>query len=361
MRFVVKVGSAVVAGGGELDPGAVGRVAVELADLRRRGDQPVLVSSGAVACGFRALGLDVPPQTIVDRQAAAAVGQPRLMRAWSDAFAARGVNIAQVLLTADDLEDRTRFLNARHTIDSLLARGIVPVVNENDSVSFDEIKVGDNDRLSALVASLIDADLLVLLSTVPGVLDAEGGVVPSFVRADDAFAHVHDERTETGMGGMWTKVEAAGLAAASGIPAVIAGGTEPGVIARAVAGDGVGTRFEPAERGSALRKRWIGQAARPRGAIAIDDGAARALTQNGASLLPRGVTGIEGTFAIGDAVEIRDGAGRVVARGLASYSSSEVERIKGRRSDEIEALLGYSYADEVVHRDDLVLREGADE
>ena len=361
MRIVVKVGSGVVAGGGELDPGAVGRVAVELGELRRRGDQPVLVSSGAVACGFRGLGLDAFPHAIVDRQAAAAVGQPRLMRAWGDAFAARGVTVAQVLLTADDLENRTRFLNARHTIDTLLARGIVPIVNENDSVSFDEIKVGDNDRLSALVASLIDADLLVLLSTVPGVLGADGAVVPSFARADEALAHVKDERTQMGVGGMWTKVEAAGLAAAAGIPVVIAGGAEPGVIARVVAGDGVGTRFGPAERGSALRKRWIGQAARPRGAIIVDDGAARAIAQNGASLLPKGIAGVDGLFAIGDAVEIRDAAGRVVARGLASYSSHEVERIRGRRSDEIEQVLGYSYADEVVHRDDLVLREGDDE
>lgn len=356
---MVKVGSAVVAPGGVVDPVAVGRLGDELAGLLRSGVQAVLVSSGAVASGFRALGLAGMPETIRQKQAAAAIGQPALMRMYADRLGTHGVATAQVLLTTDDFGHRERFLNAKHTLETLLAAGVLPIVNENDSVAFDEIKLGDNDRLSALVAGAVDADLLLLLSVAPGLMDlGDGSVIPTVSSIEDVRFFVDAARSSgVGTGGMATKLDAAAIATEHGIPAFLTRGpTEdvPDPIARALRGEAEGTRFEPRDRaGRRSRKSWIAHATKARGVIVVDDGAARAVRERGASLLPGGVVRVEGRFEPGAPVDIADRDGRVVARGLASYGSADIERIKGARSDAIAGILGYAYADEVVHRDDL--------
>ncbi len=358
-RIVVKVGSGVVAPGGRLDPDAVATIARELAAARARGCSVVLVSSGAVAAGFRDLGLDAMPGSIREKQAAAAVGQPRLLAAYADALRGYDLVPAQVLLTADDFDHRQRFLNARHTIETLLERGLVPIINENDSVAFDEIRLGDNDRLSALVASAIGADLLVLLSVAPGVVDrTTRNVIPEIADTDAARAHIDAATSDTGTGGMATKLDAAAIALEHAVPVVIAPGRpEAGAdpLSPVLDGEPVGTRFPVAAdtRGPGARKSWIAFSTQTRGAIIIDDGAARALRGQGASLLPKGIVGVEGRFDVGAAVEIRSEGGALVARGLSTYASHELERLRGKRSDEIEAVLGYAYAPEAVHRDDM--------
>lgn len=358
-RLVVKVGSAVVAPHGRLDPGAVQRLAADIAVVRAAsrgaGVQTVIVSSGAVACGFRAMGLSAPPRTIALKQAAAAVGQPILMRTWTEALSAQSLQVAQVLYTADDLEHRTRFFNARRTMNELLHAGVVPIVNENDTVSFDEIRLGDNDRLSALTAALVSADLLLILSSVQGLYEGgrAGRVIPSVDDVAAAVRHVRAERSSTGVGGMATKVEAAGIAASWGVPTIVAGGREPGVVTRVLAGEPLGTLFVPRPRRMASTRRWLSASARPRGTITIDEGALRAITTRGASLLPSGIVRITGTFERGAPVDIADRRGKVVARGLTNFSAEELEAIRGLRSSQIESRLGYRYADEAIHRDQM--------
>ena len=356
-RLVVKVGSAVLAPAGELLPGRVNRLSDQLAPLVAAGVGVTVVSSGAVASGFRMLGLSEPPRGIAAKQAAAAVGQPRLMAAWSAAFGHHGLACAQVLYTADDLEHRRRYLNARRTLNELLAAGVTPVVNENDTTSFDEIKLGDNDRLSALTADLVSADLLLILSTAQGLYE-EGDprrVVATVSDPAEAARHVRPEKSATGVGGMATKLASAALAAAWGIPTVVAGGAVPNVITRVLAGEPLGTLFRARRVKTGARKRWLAASARSRGCLRVDDGAARAITGRGASLLPTGVVGVDGTFERGAAVDIARADGTPFARGLVNFSSAEVEAIRGRKTRELEAALGYFYAAEVVHRDDLVL------
>jgi glutamate 5-kinase len=356
---VVKIGSAVLAPGGELDVATVHRLAGEFAREMDAGRQLVVVSSGAVASGFRLLGLPGKPRTIVQKQAAAAIGQPRLMRAYTEGFAgASGARTtSQVLLTADDMDHRARVLNARRTLQELLECGVVPIINENDSVAFDEIKLGDNDNLSALVASLVQADALVILSTVHGLLDSAGKIVGLIGKPEDALPHVQQGTSSTGTGGMVTKVTAARTAGAAGVPTVIAGGAVAGNLARVLAGEDVGTFFVPRAKAAASRKRWIGFSARARGVVTVDEGAARAIRERGASLLPPGVRAVEGEFGAGALVEIRDGRGKAVARGIAAYSSQEISRLAGVKTGAIEATLGYAYAEEIVHRDNLALLE----
>jgi glutamate 5-kinase len=368
-RIVVKIGSAVIAPNGTLDPASVRRIAADVAKALAGGTkrQVVIVSSGAVASGFRSLDLARPPKDIVRKQAAAAVGQPRLMSAWADAFASvpshparrAGVPVAQVLLTAEDIDHRARFLNARRTLEALLDAGVVPVINENDSVSYAEIKLGDNDHLSSLVASLVDADLLVILSSVNGVWAAgkKGEVVPEIRSLAEGLKLVRSDTSSVGTGGMETKIRAACRAAGLGIGVVIASGAEPRVLERLAMGEAIGTRFTaagtPAAR--AARKKWIGFSARPSGAIAVDDGALKAITTRGASLLPSGLTDVRGDFDAGDLIEIIGPGGTVFARGLSGYGSDDLARIKGRKTSEIGGILGFCYAEEAVHRDDLVL------
>ncbi|MEL7472544.1 MAG: glutamate 5-kinase [Planctomycetota bacterium] len=356
-RIVVKIGSAVVVTEGQLDRTRVDRLAAEVGALLDAGGvEVVVVSSGAVAGGASLLGLGEMPTSILDKQAAAAIGQQRLMRAWGEALAeAGGRTAAQVLLTSDDLEHRARFLNARHTLERLLEAGVVPIVNENDSVSFDEIKLGDNDRLGALVAVALDADLLVVLSSVEGLLDEGGRVVGLVEDLDAAGALVRDDRSSTGVGGMTTKLDAVRIVADSGIDAVLAPGARRGALLDAVEGRAVGTRIPARATSPNARKSWIAHSHRPKGSITIDAGAVSALRDRGASLLPKGVTGLEGAFEMGAVIEIVDAGGASIARGLASYSARDIRRIMGRRGDEIESILGYRYDDAIVHRDDLAL------
>ncbi|MBS0191309.1 MAG: glutamate 5-kinase [Phycisphaerales bacterium] len=358
-RIIVKVGSAVLAPGGELSQDAVDGLADQIAKQKRKGRQIALVSSGAVASGFRQLGLETPPKSIRLKQAAAAIGQQRLMAAWAQGFAKSRNQVAQVLLTAEDFDHRSRFLNARHTLETLLEHGVVPVINENDSVSFDEIKLGDNDRLSALAASMLRADLLVMLSSAPGLL-AGRQVVPVVENLRSAREHVRPDKSGVGTGGMTTKLDAAEVALRVGIPAVIAPGNLDGVLGRLLEGESVGTLFQGRKRGSEdspdARRRWLGLSARPRGAILVDAGAAAALQRRGASLLSPGIVSVEGDFERGAIIEIRHERS-CIARGLTAYSAAEIDKFRGRKAGEIGKLLGYVLSDEVVHRDDLLLTE----
>lgn len=359
-RVVVKLGSAVVAPGGELDPARLRALAADIAAWRARGREAVVVTSGAVASGFRALGLSAMPRAIVQKQAAAAIGQQRLMGAWAEAFGSAGVTVAQVLLTADDLDSRERQLNARNTLGELLGAGVVPIINENDSVSYAEIKVGDNDRLSALVAGLVDAQALVILSSVRGVYAGKGSgagevVVPVFESAAAAREHVRGEVSGVGTGGMATKIDAAEIATDAGAHVVIAPGAEAGVVGRVLAGEALGTHFPPRAKVRGGRRRWIGHASRVRGRLTIDAGAAAAITTRGASLLPGGISHVEGHFPANAVVEIIGPAG-AIARGLCAYDADEVRAIRGKRSDQIEAVLGYCLREEVVHRNDMVVK-----
>ena len=309
------------------------------------------------------MGSDRPPVSVVERQAAAAVGQYQLMTMFASVFEERATVVAQLLMMQDDIEDRRRFLSARHTLQELLSRGILPIVNENDPLADDEAKIGDNDHLAALVTSLITADLLVILSTVAGVLrfrdelEAKEGaeVISTIEVGSEIDDHITDDQSETGVGGMKAKVRAARLASDWGVPTVIASGKEPGLLSRIVSGEDVGSLFVPADKRLTERKRWIAIRTRSVGSISVDDGAKRALVERGASLLPAGIVEVEGEFGIGERVDLLDGSGQAFAVGLVSYPASEIQRMKGRQSEEFLEVLGYKYVEEIVHREDLVL------
>ncbi len=355
-RVVVKVGSAVIARHGRLRPKVVAMLAHDLAVLIRQGYEVIAVVSGAVAAGFRTLGFENSPKAVVDRQAAASVGQHRLMAVFAREFAKHQLGVAQLLMSADDIENRRRFLSARHTLQRLLASKVLPIINENDALSDDEIKVGDNDHLAALITSLVTADLLILLSSVKGVYRKGTQDVIDIVDAeDDLSEHISTDMSATGVGGMAAKVSAAKLAGRSGVPTVIAEGVRAGVVPEVVSGAAIGTLFEPHDRKLTSRKQWIAVRTRSRGRIWVDPGAKRAVVERGASLLPIGVLKTEGDFPIGSRVEICDETGQVFAFGLASYSAAEIDQVKGRKVSEIMDVLGYAYIDELVHRDDIVL------
>lgn len=367
--MVVKVGSAVLARDGVLELSAVRRLVDDVSEVleedgRRR---VVIVSSGAVAAGFRSLGIERVPKQIIEKQAAAAVGQPRLMRAYAEAFAARAGErgeqaraVGQVLLTADDIDHRGRFLNARNTLNALLEAGVVPIVNENDSVSFEEIKLGDNDHLAAMVAGLVGADALVMLSSVAGVM-REGQVVEEVKSLAQGMRLVQAGKTSTGVGGMGTKIQAACTASAMGTTAYIADGREAGIVRRVLRGEGVCTRFPVVEGTggvSGARKRWIGLSARARGQIVVDDGAAVAVREKNASVLARGIVEVHGRFEAGALVDVCDRTGVVLARGLSSYDSEALLKVRGLKSSEIERAIGYCYRQEAVHRSEMTLVGG---
>lgn len=361
-RIVVKVGSGVLTRGGRLRSRVVSEIARQTAALLDEGREVVVVSSGAIAMGARTLRWDQPGRSIPEKQAAAAVGQIGLSELWRKRLARHGRTAAQVLVTRSGLEHRERFLNARHTLLTLLRLGAVPVVNENDTVATEEIRFGDNDNLSATVVNLVAADLLVILTDVEG-LHAEPpragrrrapllDVVPAITAEVERAAG--GSASAFGRGGMLTKLEAARSAAQSGAATVLARGGAPDVLLRVAAGEPVGTLFLPGTRiGS--RKHWIAFTAKPRGRLHVDAGAARALRGRGRSLLPAGVVRVEGRFGLGDPIACVDPEGLEFARGLAAYGAEEVARIQGRPTREIARLLGYSNGDEVIHRDDLVL------
>ena len=361
-RIVVKVGTSVICDDrGLLDARRVARLTHDVERAREAGREVVVVSSGGIGAGMAELGLERRPDTLPRLQAAAAVGQSKLMNAYDHAFRVMGVRTAQVLLTREDIEDRTRYLNARNTIRAILEYGAVPIINENDTTSTEEITFGENDVLSALVTNLIQAELLVILSTVPGLMRDYGarkdGRVVSVVEAIDDGVLALDAGTLSahGTGGMASKLRAARISLDAGEPVVIADGTRRGVLMDVLRGADVGTLFLPRRGRLAGRKRWIGFSARSRGTIRVDAGAARALLERGKSLLATGVTAVEGAFGRGDAVNICDDAGRRIARGLVNYSSEELDRIKGLKTSAIASVLGAKPYDEVVHRDNLVL------
>lgn len=320
------------------------------------------MSSGAIASGTARLGLKARPRSIPEKQAAAAVGQSVLMGLYDRAFQEHGIRVAQVLLTAHDIADRARYLNARNTLLALLEFGVLPIVNENDTVAVEEIKVGDNDNLAALVAQLIEADLLVLLTELDGLYTADPrtDAGAKHLATADAFEDgiqrlVFDQRGNVSVGGMSTKLEAARKAASAGIPMVIASGTAPGTLPRILAGEPAGTYFPPRGDRLAARKRWIGFAVTPSGSLIVDDGARSAVAEKGRSLLPSGVSTVEGDFHAGDVVALRGPEGGDFARGLVNYDADELRRLCRAHSKDIEKILGYKGADEVVHRDNMVM------
>jgi glutamate 5-kinase len=362
-RVVVKVGSGLVTTPGE-GPSSehIGRLATDISTLVHDRHEVALVTSGAIATGMARLGLKARPRSIPEKQAAAAVGQSALMWEYEQAFKKHGIAVGQVLLTGQDISDRSRYLNARNTLLALLEFGVLPIVNENDTVAVDEIKVGDNDNLAALVAHLIDADLLVLLTDVDGLYTGDPRRDPAARRletveaiTDEIQRMVYDASASVSVGGMSTKLQAAQKAGASGIPMVIASGREPGTLPRLLKGEPVGTYFQPRDDRLAARKRWIAFAVPPQGRLTVDAGAKKALTERGKSLLPSGLVEVDGQFDAGDVVALTEADGQEFARGLVNYDTDELRRIRGAKTADIERTLGYKGVDEVVHRDNLVI------
>jgi glutamate 5-kinase len=365
-RIVVKIGSALLVDAERhaLKRAWLDSLTADLAQCRARGQDVIIVSSGAIALGRRVLGLPTGVLKLEQAQAAAAVGQLRLAHAYEESFRPHGLTIAQILVTPWDTEDRRRYLNARSTVETLLKLGAVPVVNENDTVATHEIRYGDNDRLAARVAQMVSADLLILFSDVDGLYSADPRVdsaarfideVRGITPEIEAMASDVGAKTlaQMGSGGMATKLGAARIALSAGCNMIIAAGHAHHPLA-AIENGARATWFLAQGSPLTARKKWIAGTLKPQGALALDAGAAAALRQ-GRSLLPAGVTGVSGTFERGDAITLHDAAGREVGRGLSAYSSADAHAIKGRRSQEIEAILGYRGRDEMVHRDDLVL------
>jgi len=355
-RIVVKVGTnALTADGGRLDSRVVAGLASQISEAMRSDVAAALVASGSIAAGLAELGIGRRPTALPMLQAVAAVGQGRLMLAFHDAFARCGVKVAQVLLTRDDFEDRTRYLNIRNTLAALTECGALPIINENDPVAVDEIRFGDNDIIAALVANMLAADVLVLLTNVAGVM--KGGKVVDVIEQVDKQARslAGPGRSPLGAGGMVSKIEAAGMVTRAGEAAVIADARAPDVLTRLLAGEKVGTVFVPAGAKMSSRRRWIGQAARAAGKILIDDGAAKALKRGGKSLLPSGVRGVVGRFDKGATVAVIDSAGAQIARGLTNYSSEQIELIKGIKTTQIAKVLGDKPYDEIIHRNNMTL------
>ena len=363
-RLVVKVGSSILASVEKgLHHEVFSQLAEEISELKREGYEIVLVSSGAVAAGMEKLGYKTRPRSIADKQATAAVGQSRLMNLYEEHFSRHQQLVAQILLTRDDLSHRRRFLNARNTLLTLLGLGIVPIINENDTVAVDEIKVGDNDNLSALVTNLVEADLLIILTDIDGIYDADprrnphAQRIPLLNDSDLGTKKVAEEDTlnEMSVGGMVSKIQAAQKASHFGVPTMVAGGAEEKILSRLLKGEEVGTLILPKRETLSSRKHWIAYNLKPRGDVVVDEGAKKAVLQKGRSLLPSGVVEVHGSFERGDSVSCLGPRGKEFARGLVNYSASELRRISGLRTEEIETILGYRYSDEVIHRDDLVV------
>jgi glutamate 5-kinase len=364
-RIVVKIGSSTLtAGTSELSKSQIVGLVGQVAHLRQAGYQLILVSSGAMAAGLETLGFPELPKFIPAKQMLAAVGQPRLMNIYSELFGIYDLTVAQVLLTRLDLSNRTRYLNARNTLEALLAQDLIPIINENDTVATEEIRVGDNDNLSALVSNLIEADLLIMLTDKQGLFtadpdqDRDAVLIPTVdgERIPDLLWQAAGKSSSaTGTGGMFTKIQAADLARRSGTRVVITKGSTPDVILRVVAGDPLGTQFSALVSNLESRKRFILAGPKSSGRITVDDGAEQILRRGKSSLLPVGVTNVEGEFSRGDTVTIQNSTGQEIAFGLASYDMESVKIIQGHQSGEIESLLGFSYGNELVHHDALVV------
>lgn len=362
-RWVVKIGSSLLTGNGRgLDREALSSWVDQMADRVGQGIQLVIVSSGAVAEGMCRMGWMKRPSLLHELQAAAAIGQMGLVKAWESCFQRRGLHTAQVLLTHDDLTNRGRYLNARSTLLTLLRLGVVPVINENDAVANEELRFGDNDTLAAMVANLIEADLLILLTDQSGLFDRDprfdpGASLIAEARVSDPLLDqvAGDSISGLGRGGMITKIRAARLAARSGTGTLIVGGREPLVLERTAAGESLGTLIIPAQEPEAARKRWLAGHLQVRGRLVLDAGAARVLRDSGKSLLPVGVVRVEGRFSRGEVVSCVEESGREVARGLVNYGAEDAVRIAGLSSARIVEVLGYVDDEELIHRDNLVL------
>ncbi|HUW98575.1 MAG TPA: glutamate 5-kinase [Acidiferrobacter sp.] len=361
-RLVVKIGSSLLTNNGMgLDRPALDDWVAQLAGLVAEGREVVLVSSGAVACGMQRLNIKKRPRALFQLQALAAVGQMGLIEAYESSFSRHGRHAAQVLLTHDDLADRRRYLNARSALRALLALSIIPVINENDTVATEEIRFGDNDTLAALVANLVEAELLVILTDQAGLYEEDpkhnpkARLIVEAPAGDPAFIAMAGEAGELGRGGMRTKLAAAAKAARSGAATVIVGGREPRVLARVLAGEALGTYLYPSATRLVARKQWLAAHLAVRGQLTLDPGAVRVLREAGRSLLSVGVQAVAGRFARGEMVACLDSEGREVARGLVNYSDLELRLIMGHGSEEIERLLGYQDEPEVIHRDNLVI------
>ncbi len=363
-RIVIKVGSSVLTDLEQgLDHGRIERIASDMASIMSRGIEVILVSSGAIAAGLAKLGLKKTKNMPLSlKQASAAVGQSGLMWVYEKTFAAHGLKVAQVLLTREDLSNRTRFLNARNTIQTLLDYGVIPIINENDTVSVDEIKFGDNDNLSGMVVHLADADLLIILSDIDGLytadpkLDASATLIPLVEKITAEVERcAGDARTTVGTGGMRSKLLTAKKVAAYGVPMVIVNGKKAGILQGLFEGKESGTLFLPRQERQESRKHWIAYTVSSKGRIVIDDGGREALVSKGRSLLPGGIVKVEGNFKIGDCVTCLDRHGNAFARGLVKYSSADLERIKGLKTTQVASVLGHKDYDEVIHRDDLVI------
>ena len=362
-RVVIKLGSStLLTREKSLDSQQFRAIAWQIAVLKEKGFEVILVSSGAIAAGRELLGLKGPPRTIPLKQACAATGQRELMNRWEEAFRMHGIKTAQVLLTKDDVNSRARFVNARNTFETLFRFGVIPVVNENDTVAVDEIRLGDNDHLSALVANLTRAEILIMLTDTDGLYTADpareptASLIPLVEKVDEPILALAGKPTsDVGRGGMHSKVRTAAMAADYGTATVVAGGRTPGVLNRLLTGEELGTFFTANEAPLSSRKHWIAYSVDPKGAVVLDQGAVGALRHGGHSLLPSGITAVEGDFGPGDPVRCLGPDGQEIARGLSNYGAQVLGGICGKRSDEIHRLLGADACEEAIHRDDLVL------
>ncbi len=360
-RVIVKVGTSTLTyTNGNLNLMRIEGIVRAMSDLHNRGLDVILVSSGAVGTGANRMGLKKIPKTLPEKQALAAIGQGALLHIYEKMFAEYNKTVAQVLLTRDDLNDRERYLNAANTLVTILKMGVIPIINENDTVVYDEIKFGDNDTLSALVAGLVDGDLMVILSDVDGLYDKDPRKNPDAMLQGEIreineamLASSISKGATFASGGMFTKLKAAEICMSSGIPMIVANSGEHHVVRRILEGESIGTLFIPAEEKMQARKKWIAFGSMPQGQLIIDQGAEQALENRGKSLLPSGIRSLEGEFGRGDIVAVVSPDGREIARGITNYNSTEVELIMGRKSSEIERLLGCKDYDEVIHRDNL--------
>ena len=361
-RLVVKIGTSVLVDDGKkISTGKIKDIARQVKAIKAMNIDVIIVSSGAIACGMETVGLAKKPKEIAKRQALASIGQVLLMKMYRENFEKEEIKVGQILLTHEDIKNRTRCINLMNTLDTLLAMGIVPVINENDALSFTEIKFGDNDNLSALIAQIADADLLLLLSDVEGLFDCDPNTNPTACMISVVQKIDEDiERVATGtgseksVGGMVSKLEAAKKAGWYGIPTRVVLGTRKDVILKVVEGRQIGTLFLP-ERKLARKKWWTAFAFKPKGTIWIDEGAERAVVHNGKSLLPSGIVRADGAFMSGECIEMKNMQGEIIAKGITNYSSSDVEKIKGFKSVDIEKKLGYKYTEEIIHRDNMVI------
>ena len=362
-RLVIKIGSNIVANeSAGLNTGRISSLARDISEIHTRGYDVVVVSSGAIAAGMKKLSLKKKPQDIKFKQAAAAVGQSSLMWAYERSFWDYDKKVAQVLLTQDDFSDRKRYINSKNTLLTLLSYRIIPIVNENDTVATDEIKFGDNDYLAALVSSLVEAEKLIVLSDVDGFFDADprrDDRARLIETVEDITSEVEQKAGSTGSvigtGGMYSKIRAAKRAVGYGIPVHIVSGKKEGLLPDLIQGAKAGTFFKPKAVRLSSKKGWIAYSSRTKGAIVIDEGAEKALTERGKSLLPSGILSIDGRFDVGDAVYCINTKGGRIAKGITNYSFAELQKIKGRKTSDIERVLGHKYSDEAIHRDNLVL------